>query len=82
MKCTSHCIKMEFQKILNLSDITPDDNDLLSLATRKWIKVYHQSGRHYNVNREIRIKTSMLRLELCGFSDAYFVVKITFTVDG
>ena len=33
------------------------------------------------VNKEIRIKTPMLRWDLCGFSDAYIVVRgtITFT---
>ena len=34
----------------------------------------------YNPNREIRIKTLMLRSDLCGFSDAYIVVKGTITV--
>ena len=35
----------------------------------------------YKVNKEIRIKTSMLRSDLCDFSDVYIVVKgnITFT---
>ena len=31
-------------------------------------------------NREIRIKTSMLRSDLCDYSDAYIVVKGTITV--
>ena len=39
-----------------------------------------QSEKNYNANREIRIKTSMLRSDLCGFSDAYIVVKGTITV--
>ena len=33
-----------------------------------------------NVNKEIRIKTPMLRSDLCDFSDAYIVVKGTITV--
>ena len=36
--------------------------------------------RYYNVNKEIRTKTSMLRSNLCDFSDAYIVVKGTITV--
>ena len=51
------------------------------------IKIYQrllqkndQSEGNYNVNKEIRIKTSMLRSDLCDFSDAYIVVKGTITV--
>ena len=66
---------MEFQKIINLLDITSDDKDLPRYVTKKWIEVYDQSEKNYNVNKEIRFKTSMLRSDLCDFSDAYIVVK-------
>ena len=66
---------MEFQKITNFLDTTSDDKDLPRYVTKKWIEVYDQSGRNYNVNKEIRIKTSMLRSDLCDFNDAYIVVK-------
>ena len=36
--------------------------------------------KNYDVNKEIRIKTSMLRSDLCDFSDAYIVVKGNITV--
>ena len=55
--------------------MTFDDKDLPTFVTKKWIKVYDQSEGIYNVNKEIRIKTSMLRSDLCDFSDAYIVVK-------
>ena len=71
---------MEFQKIVNLFDMTFDDKDLPTFVTKKWIKVYDQSEGIYNVNKEIRIKTSMLRSDLCDFSDAYIVVKGNITV--
>ena len=70
---------MEFQKIVNFLDITSDDKDLPRFVTKKWIEIYDQSEGNYNVDKEIRIKTSMLRLDLCDFSDAYIVVKGTFT---
>ena len=73
------CIKMEFQKMVNFLDSTFDDKDLPIFVTKKWIKVCDQSGGNYNVNKEIRIKTSMLRSDLCDFSDAYIVVKGTIT---
>ena len=31
--------------------------------------------KNYNPNKETRIKISMLRSDLCGFNDAYIVVK-------
>ena len=71
---------MEFQKITNFLDTTSDDKDLPKFVTKKWIEVYDQSEGNYNVNKEIRIKTSMLRSDLCDFSDAYIVVKGTITV--
>ena len=42
--------------------------------TKKWIKVSDQSGETYNVNKQIRLKTSMLRSDLCDFSKVYIVV--------
>ena len=54
---------------------TFDDKDLPRFATKKWIKVYDQSEKNYNVNKEIRIKTPMLRWDFCDFSDAYIFVK-------
>ena len=55
------CIKMEFQKIVNFLDITSDNKDLPRFVTKKLIEVYDQSEKNYDVNKEIRIKTSMLR---------------------
>ena len=79
---------MEFQKISNFIDTTSNNKDLPKFVTKKWIEVYDQSQGNYNVNKEIRIKTSMLRSDLCDFSDAYIfvkgnitVTKKTFTVD-
>ena len=53
---------MEFQKIVNFVDTTFDDQDLPRFVTKKWIEVYDQSEGNYSVNKEIRIKTSMLDL--------------------
>ena len=71
---------MEFQKITNFLDTTFDDKDLPRFFTKKLIEVYDQSRESYNVNKEIRIQTSMLRSDLCDFSDAYIVAKGTFTI--
>ena len=73
---------MEFHKIVNFLDKTSDDKDLPRFINKNWIEVYDQSEGNYNVNREIRIKTSMLRSDLCEFSDAYIVVKGDITLEG
>ena len=71
---------MEFQNNINFLDTTSDNKDLQTFVTKKWIEVYHQSEGNCNVNKEIRIKTSMLRSDLCDFSEAYIVVKGNITV--
>ena len=71
---------MQFQKIVNFLDITSDNKDLTKFVTKKWIEVYDQSEGNYNVNKEIRIKTSILRSDLCNYSDAYMILKESVTV--
>ena len=71
---------MEFQKIANFLTTTYDDKHLPRFVTKKWIEVYDQSEENYNANKEIRIKTSMLRSDLCNFSDVYIFVKGTITI--
>ena len=66
---------MEFQKITNFLDITSDNKDLPKFITKKWIEVFDQSEKIYNPNKEIRIKTSILRSDLCNFNHPYIVVK-------
>ena len=56
-------IKMEFQKIVNFLNTNSDEN-LPRFVTKKWIEVYDQTGGNYNVKKEIRIKTSMLKSDL------------------
>ena len=73
-------MKMEFRKIANFLNTTSDDKDLPRFVTKKWIEVYDQSEGNYDVNKEIRIKTSMLRSDLFDFSDAYIIVKGAITV--
>ena len=73
---------MEFQKIANFLDATSDDKDLPIFVTKKWIEVYDQSEKNYSSNKEIRIKTSMLRSDLCDFSDAYIALEGDITLEG
>ena len=46
---------------------------------KKWVEVYDQSGSTddtYNTNKQIKFKASMLRSDLCDYSDAYIDVKL------
>ena len=69
---------MENQKITNLLGSISDK--VPRFITKKWIEVHDQSGGAYNTNKQIRFKISMLRSDLCDYSDAYIVVKGIITV--
>ena len=72
---------MEYQKITKMLGTTLDE--VLRLITKKWVKVHDQSGSaddRYKPSKQIRFKTSMLRSDLCDYSDAYIVVKGTIIV--
>ena len=68
---------MEYQKIINLLYNTP--NELSKFKTENWIEINDKPWRTYN--NQIRFKTSLLRLSLCDYSDAYILLKGTITVE-
>ena len=71
---------MEYQKIANLID----DNTLnqpSKFRTRNWIEINDESRGAYNVNSQIKFKTTMLKSSLCGYSESYILVKGTITVN-
>ena len=71
---------MEYQKIANLID----DNTLnqpSKFRARNWIEINDESRGVYNVNSQIKFKTTMLKSSLCDYSDAYILVKGTITVN-
>ena len=58
-------------------------DDVTGFITKKWVEVHDQSGNADDRNKpskQIRFKTSMLRSDLCDYSEAYIVVKGTITV--
>ena len=69
---------MEFIKINNL--FGPAHDKVPRFITKSWIEVQSQSGSTFNTSKPIRFKTSMLRSDLCDYSDAYVWVKRTITV--
>ena len=51
---------------------------MLRFITKNWVEVHDQSGNakdRYKLSKQIRFKTSVLRSDLCDFSDADIVVK-------
>ena len=64
---------MGFNKINNL--LGPAHDKVPRFVTKKWIEIQSQSGSTYNTSKPIRFKTSMLRYDLCDYSDAYVWVK-------
>ena len=53
--------------------------------TKKWIEVNDQSGTaedRYKPSKQIRLKTSMLRSDLCDYSGAYIVVEGDIAIKG
>ena len=71
---------MEYQKIANLIDDT--SNQASKFRTKNWVEINDESRGTYNVNSQIKFKTSMLKSSLCDYSDAYILVKGTITITG
>ena len=70
---------MEYQKITNLLDNA--SNQPSKFRTRNWVEINDESRGTYTSN-DIKFKTTMLRSNLCGYADAYILVKGTITVTG
>ena len=56
-------------------------NQPSQFRTKNWVEINDGSRGTYNVNSQIKFKTTMLKSSLCDYSDAYIVVKGTITVN-
>ena len=70
---------MEYQKIANLMDSA--SNQPSKFRTKNWVELNDESRGTYNINSQIKFKTTMLKSSLCDYSDAYILVKGTITVN-
>ena len=68
---------MEYQKIINLLDDTT--NQPSKFRTRNWVEINDESKGRYD-NSNIKFKMSMIRSNLCDYSDSYILAKGTITV--
>ena len=71
---------MEYQKIANLID---DDasNQPSKLRARNLVEINDESRGAYNVNSQIKFKTTMLKSSFCDYRDAYIPVKGTISIN-
>ena len=71
---------MEYQKIANLIDGT--SNKPSKFRAINLVEINGESRGVYNVNSQIKFKTTMLKSSLCDYSDSYILVKGTITITG
>ena len=61
--------------------IDDTSNQPSRFRTKNWAEINDESRGTYNVNSQIKFKTTMLKSSLCDYSDAYIIVKGTITVN-
>ena len=64
---------MKYQKIANLIDDA--SNHPSKFRTKNWVEINDELRGTYNVNSQIKFKTTMLKSSLCDYGDAYILVK-------
>ena len=70
---------MEYQKITNL--LGNASNQPYKFKTKNWVEINDESRGTYTSN-DNKFKTTMLRSNLCDYTDAYTLVKETITITG
>ena len=71
---------MEYQKIINLLDNTP--NQPTKFRTKNLVEINDESRGRYDTNSQIKFKTSILMSSSCDYSDPYILVSGTITITG
>ena len=71
---------MEYQKIAYLIDDA--SNQPSKFKTKNWVEINDESREIYSVNSQIKFKTTMLKSILCGYGNAYILVKGKITITG
>ena len=69
---------MEYQKIINLLDKTP--NQPSKFRTKSWVEINDNARGRYNSNSQIKFKTSLLNSSLSDYGDAYILFSGTITI--
>ena len=72
---------MEYQKIANLID-REASSEPSKFKTNNWVEINDESRGKYNVNSQIKFKTTMLKSSLWDYSDAHILIKGKITITG
>ena len=57
-------------------------NQPSKFKTKNWVEINDESRGTYNVNGQIKFRTTMLKSSLCDYSDPYVLVKGKITITG
>ena len=69
---------MDYQKVINLSDNTP--NQPSKFRTKNWVEINDVSRGTNKINSQFKFKTSILKSSLCDYSDGHIHIKVTITI--
>ena len=70
---------IEYQKVINLLDNTPNLPN--KFRTKYWVETSNDASRTYNTNSQIKFKISILKSTLWDYSDAYILLKVTISIE-
>ena len=56
-------------------------NQPCKFRTKNWVEINDESRGTYNINSQVKFKTTMLRSNLCDYNDGYILVKGTIDVN-
>ena len=68
---------MEYQKIINLLDNTP--NQPTKFRIKNWVEINDDACGRYSTNSQTKFKTSMLKSSVWDYRDAYILKSGTIT---
>ena len=71
---------MKYQKIAHLIDDASDQSS--KFRTKNCVEKNDEARGTYNINSQIKFKTTMLKSSLCDYSDAYILLKGKITITG
>ena len=71
---------MEYHKTINL--LEGISNEISKFKARQWVEINNNLRVIYNINSQIKFKTTVLKSTLCDYSDAYIFAKGRVTITG
>ena len=70
---------MEYQQIANL--LNDESNKTSKFRTRNCVEINDDIRGAYCLNKQIRLKTAILRSSLCDYGDGYILIKGNITAN-